>query len=189
MSLFSKKEEIPYDLTNISILMVEDSLYMQTLFTSMLKVFGVGDIMVAEGAQEAIELLTVTQARRKSRYINDIDIIVTDWLMPRGNGKDLLKWVRRHESDAIRFLPTIVMSAYTTQTVTAQARDLGANETLVKPVSAKALAGRICSVIDHPRSFISAPQFFGPDRRRQELPFQGRDRRVMQSEAIKVHHE
>ncbi len=52
MDLFGKKDEPPpYDLSNFTILLVEDSIYMQSLMTSMMKVFGVGDIMVCGGGQ------------------------------------------------------------------------------------------------------------------------------------------
>lgn len=181
--LFHEKKE-PYDLSNFTILVVEDSLYMQSLITSMLKVFGVGDIMVAEGAKEAIEVLTVTQARSKSKYITRVDIVLTDWLMSKGNGEELIRWIRTHEKDDVRFLPVVVVSGYATEYLTARARDVGANETLVKPVSAKGLASRICSIIDHPRPFVNVPGFFGPDRRRQQIKFVGLDRRKTKPEEI-----
>lgn len=182
--LFKERKE-PYNLSNFTILVVEDSIYMQSLITSMLKVFGVGDIMMAEGADEAIDILTVTQARTKSnKYITKIDIILTDWLMNKGSGEDLLSWVRGHEKDAVRFLPVVVVSGYATEALTARARDCGANETLVKPVSAKGLAQRICTVIDNPRPFINVPGFFGPDRRRQQTSYNGSERRVMAAEHI-----
>ena len=185
ISLFDNKPP-PYDLSNFTVLVVEDSIYMHSLISSMLKVFSVGDIMVSEGGQDAMDLLKVTQARTKSRYITRVDIVLMDWLMAKGTGEELLRWIRSHEKDSIRFLPVVVVSGYTTDVITAKARDLGADEILVKPVSGKALASRICSVIDHPRPFIKAPDYFGPDRRRQELSFEGPDRRVIQLEQIKV---
>lgn len=182
-ALFQEKKE-PYDLSNFTILVVEDSIYMQSLISSMLKVFGVGDIMIAEGAKEAIDILTVTQARAKSKYITKIDLVLTDWLMPKGNGEELVRWIRTHEKDEVRFLPVVVISGYATEQLTARARDCGANETLVKPVSAKGLASRICTVIDHPRTFVNVPGFFGPDRRRQQGKFSGPDRRKIKPEQI-----
>jgi two-component system chemotaxis response regulator CheY len=188
MMFFNKKENNPYDLSNFTVLLVEDSLYMQSLMISMLKVFGVGDILVCDNGKEAIDLLTVTQARKKSRHVNDVDIILTDWIMPKVSGAELIKWIRWHENDDIRFLPIIVISAYTTEKIVSLARDHGANETLVKPISGTALAARICSVIDNPRQFISAPGYFGPDRRRQDVPYRGHDRRTTKAEDMQVIH-
>jgi DNA-binding response OmpR family regulator len=58
-----------------------------------------------------------------------------------------------------------------------QARDAGVTEFMAKPVSVKALCARINAIIDSPRPFIRASGYFGPDRRRRALPFNGPDRR------------
>lgn len=176
----------PYDLTNFSIIMVEDSEYMQHLISDVLKIFGVGDILMCSNAQEAMDIIKISQARTTSRYINKIDIVITDWLMPNGSGKDLLKWIRLHESDLIKFLPVIVVSGFTTERLTNETRDLGANEILVKPISGKTIAQRICSVIDNPRPFINGPNYFGPDRRRQQTPYAGDDRRNEKPNVVKI---
>ncbi len=176
----------PYDLSNFTVLLVEDSTYMQTLLSSMLKVFRVGDIIVCADSNEAIDLLTIMQARTKSRYINSVDIVLTDWLMPNGSGKELLSWIRGHEKDEIRFLPVIVVSGYTTEKLTNVTRDMGANEILVKPISGTTVASRICSIIDRPRPFIKAPGFFGPDRRRQDIAYPGKDRRSQNPDIVEM---
>jgi CheY-like chemotaxis protein len=189
--IFRNKDDdvITYDLRNVNVLLVEDSRAMQTLIASMLRSFGVGDVLVCEGANEAIGILTITQARKKGTDIKGIDIVLTDWLMPQGSGVELLEWIRSHESDAIKFLPVLLLSAYTTQKVVTTARDSGANEALVKPVSGGKLAGRILSMIDKPRLFVKTPEYFGPDRRRQDMPFRGEDRRKKTAETIKVNYE
>ena len=184
------QEKAPvYDLSQFSILIVEDSPYMQNLMISMLQAFGVGDIMTSDDANEAIDLLTIMQARRSSIYVTGVDIVLTDWLMTKGAGKSLLQWIRGHEKEAIKFLPTIVVSGYTTELILNEARDMGAHETLVKPVSGIGLAQRICSVIDNPRDFIDAPAYFGPDRRRQDIDYPGQDKRLIKMETIKVVNE
>lgn len=185
MSIFTKKP-LPYDLSNFTILIVEDSEYMQHLMEQMLKVFGVGEILACANSKEAIDLLTVLQATKKSRYLKSIDLVLTDWLMPKGSGAELLSWIRGHERDTIRFLPVIVVSGYTTEKIATQTRDMGANDSLVKPISGTSLAGRICAVIDHPRPYIKAPGFFGPDRRRQNLAFDGKERRVNAPTEVKA---
>ena len=178
-----------YDLSQITVLLVEDSGSMQALISSMLRAFGVGDVLVANSGNEAQGLITITQSRKKSSGIKGIDVVLTDLIMPDGSGIELLEWLRANDDDEIRFLPTIMISAHSTNKIISQARDYGANESLVKPVSGGKLAERILSLIDSPRPFIKAPNFFGPDRRRKELPFKGEDRRVLQAEEIKVHHE
>ena len=189
MSIPYSEPLLPYNLENFTVLLVEDSEYMSALMCSMLKAFGVGDILTCKDANEAIAILTITQARRKSRFVTDIDIIITDWLMPGGSGEELIDWVRAHEDDSLRFMPIILVSAYTTEKVIAMARDHGANEAMTKPLSAINLASRICNVIDNPRPFIQAPDYFGPDRRWQDMVFAGENKRKMKSDQRKVHHE
>lgn len=126
---------------------------------------------------------------KKSSDIKGIDIVLTDWLMPDGSGVELLEWIRSHDADNIKFLPVLLLSAYTTQKVVTTARDYGANEALVKPVSGAKLAGRILSIVDKPRPFVQTPDFFGPDRRRQDMAYKGQDRRKTSSELIKVNYE
>ena len=158
---------------------------MQNLTSEMLKLFGVGDILRCDDANEAIDLLTITHARKSSRHIDKIDIVLTDWLMPNGSGKDLVHWIRNHEAMDIRFLPIIVISGYTTEKLTHKTRDMGINELLVKPISGKLLASRICSVIDQPRPFIQTRDYFGPDRRRQDIGHSGSDRRSQEPNIVR----
>lgn len=61
-----------------------------------------------------------------------------------------------------------------------EARDAGITEFLAKPISVTSLYKRICSIIEHPRTFIHCETFDGPDRRRREGDnFHGDERRHM----------
>lgn len=176
----------PYDLSFFKILIVEDSQFIFSLMSSALKAMGVGKILGAKDVSEAQRTLLAFNAVQSSQ---NIDVVITDWLMPEMEGSELILWMRRHKSDVIKFLPIIVCSAYTSSDVVEKARDCGANESLVKPVSAQKLANRILHVIDHPRPFIQAPEFFGPDRRRKNIKFAGEDRRKTQETDIEEEHE
>ncbi len=176
-----------YSLHQFRILVADDFGFMADLMSSMLREFGVGSMMIAESGNDAMDLLRIANADAGSR--NHVDIALVDWLMPNGNGIDLLHWIRTHKKPSIKFLPVIFISAYTSEDVVIAARDNGANEAMVKPISAEALAKRILHVIDHPRPFVKAPGFFGPDRRRKEKRFEGEDKRVTDAETIKVNHE
>jgi two-component system chemotaxis response regulator CheY len=101
----------------------------------------------------------------------------------------LIKWIRNHNNDKVKFLPVVLVSAFTSEDVVKASRDMGANEALVKPVSGEKLAKRILSVIDLPRPYIKSPDYFGPDRRRKDLPWKKEERRIMTPEKVKVSHE
>jgi len=182
------KKSSTYSLRNFSILLAEDYEFMQQLMTGMLKAFGVGNIMVCSGGDEARGLLSM-MAATKSGDVRMVDIVLTDWLMPDGSGPDLIQWIRNHKSDHVRFLPIMLVSAFTSEDVVRTARNFGANEAMVKPVSGEMLSKRILSVIDNPRPFVKTADYFGPDRRRRDVARKGEDRRKMQQEMITVNHE
>ncbi len=160
---------------------------MVDLMTSMLREFGVGHIVHAASGNQGREMIALHNASDDPR--NRIDVVLLDWLMPDGDGLELLKWIREHSKDSIRFMPAVLCSAYASEDVVTVGRDHGANEVLVKPLSAQKLASRLLYVIDKPRPFLKAPGFFGPDRRRKEESYAGDERRVSTAEDIKQYHE
>lgn len=107
------------------------------------------------------------------------DVLIADSTMKPINGIQMTKIIRSEESEFDHFLPIIIISSHADVTEIMAARDVGANEYLAKPVSAKILDLRLHAVIDHPRPFVRSDTFFGPDRRRKEdEKYKGENRRV-----------
>lgn len=108
-------------LRNFNVLIAEDYAFMADLMASMLREFGVGKIMMAENGEDAMDLIRFAGAVRGP---NDrpIDIVLTDWLMPKMNGVELLNWIRNNDKDSIKFLPVVLVSAYTSESVVTTAR-------------------------------------------------------------------
>lgn len=185
----SIRPQTVYSLKNFNILLVEDYEFMQDLLGGMLKAFGVGEITVCANAKEAIALLSVMQPQVKIGSVKPIDLVLTDWMMPGGSGPELIRWLRDSRNDLYRFMPVMLVSAFASEDVVITARDSGANEALVKPISAERLASRILAMIDNPRPFVKAPGFFGPERRRQVKPPGGPDRRRTTPDQIIRHSE
>ncbi len=180
------KREKAYDLSTFRVLIVEDSAFIGNLMTSALNEMGVGKVILAKGLMEGKEKILNFNAVMSSQ---NLDVVILDWLMPDGKGSDLLQWIRAHKSDTIKFLPIIICSAYASTELVVESRDKGANEAMVKPVSADKLAKRILYVIEKPRPYISCPSFFGPDRRRKTDKFTGEERRKIKPNEIEVEHE
>lgn len=181
------KQKKAYSLAAFRILIVEDYPFMADLMSSMLREFGIGNIVQAASGNEAKEMIMLFNGDEMSR--NKIDVVLMDWLMPNGDGLELLTWIRGSRKDSIRFLPSVLCSAYASEDVVTVGRDNGANEVLVKPISATKLASRLLHVIDKPRPFLKAPGFFGPDRRRRADEYKGQERRVSTEEDVKQFHE
>jgi DNA-binding response OmpR family regulator len=111
------------------------------------------------------------------------DIIITDYHMQPLDGLDFVRLVRTGSDSPNPFVPIIMLSGHTEMKKIMEARDAGAHEYLAKPISARSLYARINSIISRPREFIKTKTFFGPDRRRRAVSFNGSDRRVADASA------
>lgn len=70
-----------------------------------------------------------------------------------------------------------MVTGYTEESLARDARDVGVNDFLGKPISAKSLMSRITSVLEDKRDFIDTSDYFGPDRRRRQQEYMGLERR------------
>ena len=152
----------------LSVLVVEDTIPMRKLVISVLDTLGIGRIFTANDGEAGFDIF-----RRENP-----DIVLTDWHMIPVNGLELVKLIRNSPQSPNRMVPIIMMTGYSAMPRVSNARDSGATEFLVKPFSAQDLAKRIAYVINKPRDFIDASDFFGPDRRRRiDEKYKGPDRR------------
>jgi DNA-binding NtrC family response regulator len=77
-----------------------------------------------------------------------------------------------------------MITGHSTQRRVTEARDVGVNEFLSKPVTARGVLERIARVVDSPRPFVRSADYFGPDRRRRADPnYNGPRRRVADRDA------
>ena len=151
--------QVQYDLSSLCLLLVEDHPHMRQIIRTILNSLGVKDIKEASDAQAG---LTIVQEA-------EVDVILCSWLMNDINGPEFARRVRSDEKSKNRYVPIIMLSAFTEVFRITEARDAGVNEFLAKPISPKSLYQRILAIIERPRPFIRTDSFFGPCRRRQKL--------------------
>ena len=168
------------DLRDITALILDDNAHMRELMKATLSAFGMRHFHEAADGAAAMTKLD----------LGDVDIAFVD--LKHGSvahlgGIEFCREVRKRPETEIRHLPLIVVTAYSELRYLKQAVDAGVDEFLVKPVSAAAIARRINSVVEHRRTFISTPDFFGPDRRRRtDEKFKGPFRRYDDSSDVEV---
>ncbi len=150
---------LTYDFSKVNALIVEDQDLMRHLMIGILKQLGLNQVVDASNGQAALDVLKSFQP----------DVIFTDYMMEPVNGFQLIKMIRAGETPVERFVPIVLVTAYTATREIMQARDLGATEFLAKPISVKLVYLRLRSIIENPRVYVSTRKFFGPDRRRREL--------------------
>jgi CheY-like chemotaxis protein len=154
----------PYDnrnrLNQVRVLLADRDSRTSTLVHRTLFSFGFRHIDMVNSGEAALESL------RRNPY----DLIITEWNMAPTDGLTLVKEIRRARDDQRirRDIPIIMLTAQSEKDNVEAARDAGINEFIVKPFTAKTISNRIVTVVDNPRSFIEAPGYIGPDRRRRE---------------------
>lgn len=160
---------MPYRLNDVKILVVEDMLPMLSLTKSILNIFGFNKVYTAAGGAEAYKLYQEEKP----------DLVITDWQMEPMNGLQLIRKIRKDSASHNPFVPIILMTGFSDRARVEIARDDGVTEFLVKPFSAKDIYSRIVQIIEKPRQFVNAGDFFGPDRRRRKnYEYHGTPRRA-----------
>lgn len=154
-------------LKNISFVIIDNHPQIIALVRAILHSFGSRELYDANDGAAGLHLI--------QQY--EPDIVITDWAMKPMSGIQMVKTMRHHENQTIRFMPVIMLTGYSERGRIVAARDSGINEYLLKPVSPKSLYSRIRAIIEQPRRYVKAGEYFGPDRRRGEHDFDGPDKR------------
>jgi CheY-like chemotaxis protein len=140
-----------------------------------------GDLLKGVGAKEIHFAQTGIQAFSACRLIEP-QVVFTEVGGPDRTGLNFVGQLRRSEL-ACRQAPVIVVTAEATTGVIVAARNAGVHEFLRKPFAARDLNRRLEAAILHPRDWIEAVGYVGPDRRRfNSADYQGpRKRRADQA--------
>ena len=150
-------------INELNVLVIDDDRHMRMLIRNMLFALGVKDAIDASDGKTALEAMKAFKP----------DLILCDLKMEPVGGMEFVKQLRKDSENPNRFVPIIMITAYAELETVADARDSGVNEFMAKPVSAAALEKRIQRVLEDPRPFVEAPEFSGPDRRRNKKPTPG----------------
>ncbi len=145
-----------FNFSKMSILIAEDLQSMRILLANIFESMDVGKVHQAANGEEAFEVFCKENP----------DVVVLDWAMEPMDGLQVLEKIRTDSKSPNRVVPVIMLTGYSAIKRVIKARDLGATEFLVKPFTANDLAKRLAYVINKPRDYIDAQEYFGPDRRR-----------------------
>lgn len=141
---------------DIAILVLDDHSFMREVMRLMLRSLGIHRVLTATCVDEAMRILDV----------QPIDVVISDYRLGDETGAEFMRLVRSMQ-DRKRFIPLIGCTGETSRAIVREMRDAGADEVLAKPVSAQSIWAKLMAVTNARRRFVSAPQFFGPDRRRR----------------------
>lgn len=167
------------DLSGFTVLLVDDNRYMVSLIRQTLTGLGVGNVKSFTEANEAIEFVKLVGENPVNAGAMQIDFIVSNWQMAPIDGLMFLRWIRTHKESPNRFIPFLMITGFGDKTKVEEARDLGVTEVLAKPFSVNSIADKLLQVIGTQRQYVQTVTYFGPDRRRQNVPFKGDEKRFL----------
>lgn len=124
----------------MKILIVDDSPTMRRILANCVRELGDVEVIQAGDGQEALERLYEA---------GGVDLLLTDWRMPRMNGLELIRQVAR--SEAHRDTPIIVVTVEAEKQKVVQAFRAGARAYVVKPFEPEVLLEKIDQVFRGPR--------------------------------------
>ncbi|WP_394130961.1 response regulator [Shewanella maritima] len=155
------RKESPYK--GLSVLIVDD---FDSVLRALYKAFeslGFKHIYKAKDGKEALLRLEN----------NTVDIIISDWKMPKMDGLELLGVIRKHKS--YKHLPFVMLTGNLVQHDVVKAIEAGVSEYLIKPFSMATLSERVHKAFVSPiRSNITTKQ-----DEQVELPIEDKKRTVL----------
>lgn len=121
---------------NMKVLVVDDFATMRRILKSILKQIGFTNIIEADDGSSALAML------KKDK----VDMIMSDWNMPKVTGLDLLKAVRSDEST--KDIPFLMVTAEGQKDSVIQAVQAGVSNYIVKPFTAETVKEKLKQMFD-----------------------------------------
>lgn len=121
--------------TSIKILIVDDFATMRRILKNILKQLGFKNLVEADDGTTAWEVLEG----------QTIDLVISDWNMPKMTGLELLKKVRASES--YKRIPFLMVTAEAQKQNVIEAVQAGVSNYVVKPFTAEAISDKLEKIL------------------------------------------
>jgi len=115
----------------MKVLVVDDFATMRKIIKNVLKQISLENVVEAENGKHALDILKK----------EEIDLIISDWIMPEMTGIDFLKACK--QDDAIKTIPFLMVTAEAQKDCIMEAIKSGVDNYIVKPFTPEKLQGAI----------------------------------------------
>jgi len=122
---------------SMKVLVVDDFATMRRIMKNILKQIGFTNILEADDGTTALEELKN----------NSIDLIISDWNMPKMTGLELLKTVRATEE--LKDIPFLMVTAEAQKQNVIDAVQAGVSNYVVKPFTAEAISEKLNKIFNN----------------------------------------
>jgi two-component system, chemotaxis family, chemotaxis protein CheY len=120
---------------NLTVLIVDDFATIRRITRNILNELGFGTVIEAEDGDVAVKILEGQK----------VDLIISDWNMPRMTGLDLLKWVRANSQ--ISSVPFLMITAENQKENVVAALRAKVSQYIVKPFTPATLAEKLANIL------------------------------------------
>nr|WP_246041717.1 chemotaxis response regulator CheY [Desulfoglaeba alkanexedens] len=120
---------------DMTVLVVDDFATMRRIIRNILRELDFKDIVEAENGTAAVRILESQK----------VDLVISDWNMPKMTGLELLKWVRANEK--ARDIPFLMVTAEAQKENIVEAIKAGVNNYIVKPFTAAVLSEKLEKIL------------------------------------------
>jgi two-component system chemotaxis response regulator CheY len=162
------RESKARSLTDIRVLVVDDSSAVRMMLTALLRTFGISNIETAVNGIQALKVIEQTA----------FDLVITDVSMEPMDGIEFVRHVRRPTASGQPDLPVLILSSHSETAMVKAAVEAGSTDYLTKPINRDALLSKITAMFDRPRSIVRSDNYWGPERRKTKLGISSKKRRI-----------
>lgn len=120
---------------DLTVLVVDDFATMRRIIRNILRDLEFKKILEAEDGTAAVDILKTQK----------VDLIISDWNMPKMTGLELLKWVRSNEDT--KDIPFLMVTAEAQKENVIEAVKAKVSNYIVKPFTAQTLAEKLEKII------------------------------------------
>ncbi|MDF1792421.1 MAG: response regulator [Thalassobaculaceae bacterium] len=133
-----------FDFRDIYVLVVEDEEFARALTNQVLRGYGCAGVMAVENGNLALDVLTTAT--------RSFDLIICDFRMPKMNGLELLKAIRKGVPGVARDIPFAMLTSHADKPVVGLAFELDVDCFLIKPITAATMRERLTRVMASDRT-------------------------------------
>ncbi|MCX7822273.1 MAG: response regulator [Syntrophobacterales bacterium] len=120
---------------DMTVLVVDDFATMRRIIRNILRDLEFKKILEAEDGTAAVDILKTQK----------VDLIISDWNMPKMTGLELLKWVRANEDT--KDIPFLMVTAEAQKENVIEAVKAKVSNYIVKPFTAQTLAEKLEKIV------------------------------------------
>lgn len=146
-------------LAGLSVLIVEDVRAMRMILRTILRNFGIEDVIEASDGAEALEILSSRQ----------IDLVISDICMAPMDGIEFTRRLRQPNNGLNPYIPLLMVSGHTEISRIKDAAQAGVTAFLAKPITAANLQKKLQAVMAASLLRVKTETYCGPDRRRSSV--------------------